>query len=63
MKFSAMMVFSGLWLLQLFGRWPGAISRGMRQMMDQAEPYTPTVHDVIVGSYFKSGTNWRNNFV
>jgi hypothetical protein len=50
-------------LLELFGRWPGAVSRRMRTMMQQAPDYTPTAHDVIVGSYFKSGTNWTMQIV
>jgi len=50
-------------IMERFGRWPRAMSHRMAQMMDQAAPYTPTEHDVMVCSYFKSGTNWMMQIV
>jgi hypothetical protein len=49
--------------LELFGRWPAAMSRGMARMMAEAEAYSPNEHDVMVCSYFKSGTNWTMQLV
>lgn len=34
------------------------LSRAMTRMLGKFQPYTPTQHDVLVCSYFKSGTNW-----
>jgi hypothetical protein len=45
-------------LMELAGRWPRSVSRGMARMMDRHERYEPDAHDVLVCSYFKSGTNW-----
>lgn len=45
-------------VLDLFGRWPGAMTRLMNRAMGRFGPYQPGVHDVLVCSYFKSGTNW-----
>lgn len=50
-------------VLTLFGRWPVAMMRSMARMMEQAEPYMPDAHDVMVCSYFKSGTNWTMQIV
>lgn len=50
-------------VLELFGRWPQAMSRGMSRMMSEFEGYEPTGHDVLVCSYFKSGTNWTMQMV
>lgn len=44
-------------VLALFGKWPmtfGAMRRGKPRSRD----FTPTAHDVMICSYFKSGTNW-----
>lgn len=45
-------------LLALFGRWPRAFGGYMRRMLVRAGTYTPTDRDVLVCSYFKTGTNW-----
>jgi hypothetical protein len=45
-------------VLELTGRWPRLMSRGMARMMEQHRGYVPTADDVVVGSYFKTGTNW-----
>ncbi len=45
-------------ILDLFGRWPDAMARVMNRAMSRFGPYQPGVHDVLVCSYFKSGTNW-----
>lgn len=50
-------------VLELFGRWPRAMSRGMARMTEQFEGYDPCAHDVLVCSYFKSGTNWTMQIV
>ena len=50
-------------LMERRGRWPQAMSRRMAQMMAEAAPYTPTEHDVMVCSFFKSGTNWMMQIV
>jgi hypothetical protein len=44
--------------LELVGVWPRMMSRGMARMMAKAPPFEPTEHDVLVCSYFKTGTNW-----
>lgn len=44
--------------LELFGRWPRLASRGMARMAERMKPYEPNEHDVLVCSYFKTGTNW-----
>lgn len=49
--------------LELAGRWPRGMSRGMARMMNEFEGYEPTDHDVMVCSYFKSGTNWTMQIV
>lgn len=45
-------------LLAVFGLWPRAISAWMGRMLVRAGTFTPTGHDVLVCSYFKTGTNW-----
>jgi hypothetical protein len=46
-------------LLALTGAWPRVMSRGMAQAMAEAAArYVPQPHDVLVCSYFKTGTNW-----
>jgi Sulfotransferase domain len=45
-------------ILELTGAWPRMMSRGMARMMRDSAAYTPNAHDVMIGSYFKSGTNW-----
>ncbi|HEX4025533.1 MAG TPA: sulfotransferase domain-containing protein [Steroidobacteraceae bacterium] len=45
-------------LLELTGRWPGALARLMNRAMGSFGDYQPGAHDVLVCSYFKSGTNW-----
>ena len=44
-------------LLRLVGWWPKAIARS-NQIWNDFEGYRPGPHDVMVCSYFKSGTNW-----
>ena len=40
-------------------RWPRAVARLMnRYLAHLHEPYVPAASDVVVASYFKSGTNW-----
>jgi hypothetical protein len=44
---------------KLSGRgWARKVSRGLTRLLGQFPKYEPTVHDVFVCSYFKSGTNW-----
>ena len=46
-------------VLELFGKWPLLMSRAMARMMkEEAAGFTPTARDVLVCSYFKTGTNW-----
>jgi hypothetical protein len=45
-------------VLDLFGQWPRALSRLMNRALSRFGPYQPGAHDVLVCSYFKSGTNW-----
>lgn len=45
-------------VLDLLGRWPGAMTRTMNRAMGKFGSYPPGEHDVLVCSYFKSGTNW-----
>lgn len=45
-------------VLDLLGHWPSALSRLMNRALSRFGPYQPGVHDVLVCSYFKSGTNW-----
>jgi hypothetical protein len=45
-------------LLGLFGRWPRALGSHLRRMTARARTYSPTDRDVLVCSYFKTGTNW-----
>jgi hypothetical protein len=40
-------------------RWPRFMSRKLTQFLSQfPQDYVPTAHDVLICSYFKSGTNW-----
>ena len=47
-------------ITKLFGRrWARFMSRFMTRFLSQfPRDYAPTAHDVLVCSYFKSGTNW-----
>ena len=46
-------------LTKLFPRrWPRQVSRSMTKILGRFGDYQPTEHDVLVCSYFKSGTNW-----
>lgn len=45
-------------LLALFGQWPKLFGRGMTKGNARAKSFTPTARDVMVCSYFKTGTNW-----
>jgi hypothetical protein len=45
-------------VFDLLGRWPGAMTRTMNRAMGKFGSYPPGEHDVLVCSYFKSGTNW-----
>ncbi len=46
-------------VLELLGKWPLLMSRGMARMMKEgAAGFEPTARDVLVCSYFKTGTNW-----
>lgn len=46
------------WLLRPVGIWPrGLIRRFNRARVLDCKPFVPTEHDVVVASYFKSGTN------
>jgi hypothetical protein len=44
-------------------RWPRTLSRAMTRMLATWPAYRPTAHDVLVGAYFKSGTNWTMQLV
>jgi hypothetical protein len=57
--------FALLWLVVMPfravmpARWARAIGRGLTRVTSQfPKSYVPTEHDVLVCSYFKSGTNW-----
>jgi len=56
--FAQLLLRPFLWLSRLFGYWPRALARGSSRMYADFEGFTPGVHDVLVCSYFKSGTNW-----
>jgi len=46
-------------LSKLYGhRWAGVISRGLTRVIGRFPSYEPVASDVLVCSYFKSGTNW-----
>lgn len=45
-------------LFEWYGSWPRALGRGFTQRMFAAGRYDPAPNDVLIGSYFKSGTNW-----
>ena len=45
-------------LLELIGLWPRLMVRALANMMGDIGDYEPTAHDVLICSYFKSGTNW-----
>jgi hypothetical protein len=45
-------------ILELFGLWPRMMSRAMAGMMRAAPRFEPGARDVLVCSYFKTGTNW-----
>jgi hypothetical protein len=47
-----------LWVLRLTGYWPRALPRASARMAEEFVGFAPTAHDVLVCSYFKSGTNW-----
>jgi len=46
------------WLLGLLGIWPRFVVRLMNKSWKSFGEYVPDEHDVLVCSYFKSGTNW-----
>jgi hypothetical protein len=50
-------------VLELFGRWPLIMARGMARTMAEAPHYEPTAHDIMICSFFKSGTNWTMQLV
>lgn len=50
-------------LLERFGHWPRALSRLVSRMIQETAVYAPGRHDVMVCSYFKSGTNWTMQIV
>jgi hypothetical protein len=50
-------------LLELVGWWPKLMALGMRRMMNDFAGYAPSAHDVLVCSYFKTGTNWTMQMV
>lgn len=56
--FAWTLLFPLIKLLELCGRWPQAISHGMQRMMGKFGSHRPDNHDVLICSYFKSGTNW-----
>jgi hypothetical protein len=41
-----------------YGSWPRALGRGFTRRMFAVGRYDPAPNDVLIGSYFKSGTNW-----
>ena len=46
-------------LARLFPRWwARTVARGMNRMLGKFGDYRPQAHDVLICSYFKSGTNW-----
>jgi hypothetical protein len=45
-------------LLALFGIWPHRMSRAINRTFEKGEKFVPTEHDVVIASFFKSGTNW-----
>lgn len=53
-----------LWLVfrplsKLFPKWwARTVARGMNRMLTKFADYRPQAHDVLICSYFKSGTNW-----
>jgi Sulfotransferase domain len=44
-------------VLSLFGKWPPAMMSSARTRAT-AKAFTPGAHDVLICSFFKSGTNW-----
>lgn len=46
------------WVLRKLGWWPRALVQGSKRMSEEFAGYAPNAHDVLVCSYFKSGTNW-----
>jgi hypothetical protein len=58
-RFTALYVLRPItWLLRLAGFWPRGIARGFNRVLANCEQFVPTEHDVLVCSFFKSGTNW-----
>lgn len=45
-------------LLEHLGMWPDVLGQRVRASMGDFGDYLPDAHDVIVCSWFKSGTNW-----
>jgi hypothetical protein len=45
-------------VLDWCGYWPRALTRLMNRALSRFGPYRPGSHDVLICSYFKSGTNW-----
>jgi hypothetical protein len=49
----------GVPVTKLMGeRWPRRLSRAFTRLLGRWPAYRPAAHDVLVCSYFKSGTNW-----
>lgn len=47
------------WLLRLVRVWPRRVIRSINERMErESASFAPTQHDVVVASFFKSGTNW-----
>src|SRR5690606_3570747 len=44
--------------LELAGVWPRLLSRAMARAMTGPADFAPSARDVLVCSYFKTGTNW-----
>lgn len=45
-------------VLEWTGRWPAALGRGTQRISSEFGDYKPGEHDVLICSYFKSGTTW-----
>lgn len=46
------------WLLRPFGVWPDGAMRLFNRVVEKLENFSPSEHDVLICSFFKSGTNW-----
>jgi hypothetical protein len=45
-------------VLQIFGLFPRIIARAINRMFFKVGPLALAANDVVIGSYYKSGTNW-----